>query len=119
MRRKHILGLGLLGVLAAILIVAGPACKSSTTADNPLTEKSFISTSTDSHTHGVTLWRNEIENPPSGGMARATSLVNSHIHTFAMSQSQLQSVKDGAKVDIVTSTDSTGHTHTFTIQKWF
>jgi hypothetical protein len=118
MTRKHILRWSLLGAMAAFLILAGPACKSSTTADNPLTEKSFISTSSQSHTHGVTLWRNEIENPPAAGMARATSLVNSHIHTFAMSQDQLQSVKNGAKVDIETSFDS-GHSHTFTIQKWF
>jgi hypothetical protein len=119
MRRKHILGLGLLGALAAVLIVAGSACKSSTTAVNPPEEKSFISTSTDNHTHGVQVTRLAIESTPADGYSHATSLVNSHVHTFTMSQAQLLSVKNGATVDIVTSTDSTGHTHTFTIQKWF
>jgi len=33
--RKHVLRAGLLGVLAAVLISAGPACKSPTSPDNP------------------------------------------------------------------------------------
>jgi len=116
--RKHIFRLGVIGALAAFFIVAGSACKSSETATDVLTEKTFISTSSQSHTHGITMWKNEIENPPSGGMSRATSLVNSHVHTFTMSQDQLQQVKNGAKLDIETLVDS-GHTHTFTIQKWW
>jgi len=117
MRRKHILRWSLLGAMAAFLIVAGPACKSSTSADNPLTEKSFISTSSENHAHGVQVTRVAIENAPAEGYSHATSLVNSHVHTFTMSQAQLLSVKNGATVDIVT--PETGHTHTFTIQKWF
>jgi uncharacterized lipoprotein YajG len=118
MRRKHILESGILGVLAAILIVAGSACKSSTTAVNPPEEKSFISSSSQSHTHSVQVTRLAIESTPADGYSHATSLVNSHVHTFTLSQSQLQSLKGGATLNIDTSTDS-GHFHTFTIQKWF
>lgn len=117
--RKHILRWGVLGVLAAFLIVGGSGCKSSTTADDVLAEKTFTSTSSQSHTHEVTLLKNEIENPPSSGMARATSLVNSHIHSFSMSQDQLRSVKNGARLDIESGVGPGDHSHTFTIQKWF
>jgi hypothetical protein len=119
MTRKHILRWGLLGMLAAVLIVAGSACKSSpTTPENPPDEKSFYSTTSQSHSHSVTITKLAIQSPPAEGYTHATSLVNSHVHTFSLSQAQLQSLKDGATLDVETSTDS-GHSHTFTIKKWF
>jgi hypothetical protein len=116
--RKCVLRWGVLGALAAFLIVGGSACKSSTTPQNPPEEKSFISTSSQSHTHSVQVTRLAIESTPADGYSHATSLVNSHVHTFSLSQAQLQSLKDGATLDIETSTDN-GHSHTFTIKRWF
>jgi len=118
MMRKHFLRWGILAMLAAVLIAAGPACKSSETADNPLFEKSFISNSVQSHTHDVKVWRTEIESSTTSGVSRATSLVNAHVHTFTMTKEQCQSVNGGATLNVDTSTDS-GHYHTFTISKWF
>ncbi len=119
MTRKHIWRLGILGMMAAFLLVAGSACKSSPTApENPPDEKSFYSTTSQNHSHSVTVTKLAIQSPPAEGYSHATSLVNSHVHTFTMSQSQLQAVKDGAKLDIETSVDN-GHSHVFTIQKWF
>jgi hypothetical protein len=119
MMRKYIFRLGLLGMLAAVLIAAGSACKSSTSADDVLAQKSFTSTSSQIHTHEITVLKNEIENPPTSGMTRATSLVNSHQHSFSMSQDQLRSVKNGDRLDIETGVGPGDHSHTFTIQKWW
>ena len=116
--RKYVLRWGILAVLAAVLIAAGPACKNSTEADNPLFEKSFISTSTQGHAHDVKIWRKEIETPYDSGVSRATSLVNAHVHTFSMTQAQCLTVNGGATLDIESSVDS-GHSHTFSIKKWF
>jgi len=52
------------------------------------------------------------------GITRQTSSFDYHTHTFTMTQSQLQAVKDGQSIKITDSMVS-GHTHDYQIQKWF
>jgi len=115
MTQKIFFRLGLLGTLAALIIFAGQAC-SSTTSDIPFTEKSYYSTTVQGHSHSVTLYRTEIDSAQP--ILRTTSLVNAHTHNVSLSQAQVQSLKDGANVNVETTVDS-GHSHTFSFQKWY
>lgn len=116
MSRKIFFRLGLLGIMAAFIIVAGAACSNTTSTDIPLSEKSYYSSTVNGHSHSVTILKTEIE----GGQSflRTTSLVNSHTHNVSMSQEQVQSLKNGSTVSVETTVDS-GHSHTFSFQKWY
>jgi hypothetical protein len=118
MKRKDFWAIGVLGLLGLFLTLGGAACSSSTTPSNTTTSQTFTSTSVQSHTHTVTIQKTEVDSPPSGGISRQTSTSGGHSHTFTMTQDQLNSVKNGASVQIETSVDSS-HSHSFTIAKWY
>lgn len=105
--------------LAATLCFWGSGCGSSDKSTPPSVDsKTFTSSVDASHSHTVTLTRVEVDSPPALGIQRATSVSGSHSHTFTMSPSELAAVLNGTPVVVTTSLDS-GHTHRFTIQKWY
>jgi hypothetical protein len=104
------------GLGGALLLLAHPGCKNATTPTD-LSSKTFTSSSSQGHTHTITIQKTEVESPPTGGISRQTS-ANGHTHTFTMNEAQLASVKNGTSVTVTTS-DTNGHTHDFTIQKWY
>ncbi len=120
MTRKDFLKTAFSGVLGVLFYAGLSSCKSpaSPQAPNNSNQKTFISTSNSGHTHSVKINRSEIENPPGAGITRQTSLSSGHTHTFSMSQAQLQNVNGGNKVEITDSVSS-GHSHKYTIEKWF
>jgi hypothetical protein len=77
----------------------------------------FTSSSDQGHNHTITIQKTEIQAPPAGGISRQTS-ANGHTHTFTMTEAELTNVKNGTPV-VVTTSDSGGHSHNFTIQKWY
>jgi hypothetical protein len=97
--------------------VAQSACKNSPTTPTDPSSKVFTSSSSQGHTHTITILRTEVETPPAGGISRQTS-ANGHTHTFTMSEAELTAVRNGTLVGVTTA-DSNGHSHDFTIQKWY
>ena len=120
MTRKDFLKTAFGGALGAFVFMGLSSCKSPESPDTPddSSQKAFTSTSNSGHTHRITLNRSDIENPPAAGITRQTSSGSGHTHSFSMSQAQLQSVNNGNSVNITDSVSS-GHSHTYTIQKWF
>ncbi|MHB8055753.1 MAG: hypothetical protein ACYDH3_10960 [Candidatus Aminicenantales bacterium] len=110
---------GWMTAIAVLTILVGGTqvgCKSPSNPTNP-DSKVFTSASTQGHTHTITIQKSEIDNPPAGGISRETS-ANGHTHTFTMSQAELTDVKNGTAVTVTTA-DTNGHHHEFTIQKWY
>ncbi len=107
-------------IAAFLLLLSGVGCKSNEQPLPPATggAQNFIGSVSQNHSHTVSIQRTEVENPPSGGITRQTSSFDYHTHTFTMTQSQLQAVKDGQSIKITDSMVS-GHTHDYQIQKWF
>jgi hypothetical protein len=120
MTRKDFLKTAFGGALGALVFMGLNSCKSPESPETPddSNQKIFTSTSNSGHTHRITLNRSEIENPPAAGITRSTSSASGHTHTFSMSQAQLQSVNSGNSVNI-TDSASSGHSHQYTIAKWF
>jgi hypothetical protein len=118
MKRKDFLITGAWGALAVAAGLFQAKCSSSSGPDDPGTQRTFTSTSADGHTHSIAITRSEIESAPIAGISRATSSAAGHTHIFAMTRAQLQDVMGGAAATVLTSTDS-GHSHEFTITKWF
>ena len=119
MTRKDFLKSAVFSAVGGWLLFKQTACKSSpTTPTNPGTSKDFTSTTDQSHSHTVTVQRSEIDSPPAAGLTRTASSSGGHTHTFIMTQTQLLSVQGGTSVIVTTSTDS-GHSHDFTIGKWY
>lgn len=120
MTRKDFLKTACGGALGALFFMGLTNCKSPAAPETPNdpNQRSFTSTSSDGHSHSITLNRSEIENPPAAGITRQTSSSSGHTHTFSMTQVQLQTVNGGTQVTITDSTSS-GHSHNYTIAKWF
>ncbi|UCE40391.1 MAG: hypothetical protein JSV17_13135 [Candidatus Aminicenantes bacterium] len=120
MTRKDFLKTACGGALGALFFMSFNSCKSpaSPNASDDANQKTFTSTSNSGHTHRITINRSDIENPPAAGITRQTSSASGHTHNFTMSQAQLQSVNSGNSVDITDSVSS-GHSHQYTIEKWF
>ncbi len=70
------------------------------------------------HTHTITIQKTEVDAPPANGINRQTSSGSGHTHSFVMTQAQLQDVLAGTPV-VITSGDTSAHTHNFTISKWY
>lgn len=109
--------------LLALLVFGVTGCGDSTTPPNGggTTSRSFTSTSSNAHTHGVTIQRTEVENAPAAGITKTTTSNSAHTHSFAMTQAELQTVNGGTGVTVTSGNSPTGgdHTHNFTITKWF
>jgi hypothetical protein len=118
MTRKEFLKFSLAGITAGGILTLWPACNGSESTQPPSGGGTFTGSSSEGHTHAVTLQRSEVENPPAQGISRQTTSNVGHSHTFTMTQAQLQAVNGGSTVSI---TDSVveAHTHTYQIQKWF
>jgi len=101
-------------VFAGIVLTQG--CNTPTTPSND--SHTFSSSTDQGHNHMVTISKTDVENPPSAGISLQTSESGGHVHTLAMTQAELQSVKNGNTVT-VTASNSSGHTHTFDISKWY
>jgi len=117
MTRKEFLkwGAGALALIPGLAFLSG--CKSSSSTTPPTTDsKMFTSSSSQSHTHTVTLAKTEIESP--AALNKPTSTSGSHTHTVALTLDQVTSIKNGTPVTIETSTTD-GHSHSFTIAKWY
>jgi len=122
MSMKRILAVLSGAALLALLVFGVTGCGSSTTPPNGGgTSRSFTSTSTNAHTHGVTILRTEVESPPGTGITKTTTSNSAHTHSFAMTQAELQTVNGGTGVTVTSGSSPTGgdHTHNFTITKWF
>ncbi|MEW5900548.1 MAG: hypothetical protein AB1715_03695 [Acidobacteriota bacterium] len=117
MKRREFLKSVLGGTVGAVAVLATVRCQSNEAPDMP-GSRTFTGSSSQGHTHTVTIQRSEVENPPVGGISRSTSSSSGHSHTFAMTQAQLQSVNAGNTVPVTDSLVS-GHTHDYVIQKWF
>jgi len=100
-----------------LLGVAQAACKNTPTTPTVPDSMVFTSSSDQGHNHTITIQKTEIQAPPAGGISRQTS-ANGHTHTFTMTEAELTNVKNGTPV-IVTTSDTGGHSHNFTIQKWY
>lgn len=120
MTRKDFLKTACGGALGALFFMGLTNCKSPASPETPNNpdQKTFSSTSSSGHTHTITLNRSEVENPPAAGITRQTSSSSGHTHTFSMTQTQLQSVNNSTQVSITDSVSS-GHSHNYTIAKWF
>ena len=118
MTRKEFITTSMGGLFGSLLLFLGFGCSSSESPEMPGNEQSFTSSSTQNHTHTVTLQQSEVENPPQGGIARNTSSSAGHSHSFSMTQQQLQNVNSGQTVTVTDSTVS-GHNHQYQISKWF
>ncbi len=122
MTRKDFLKTAFGGILGTLFYLGFENCASSTTPETPggsnTNQKIFTSTSNSGHTHTITIQKSEVESPPAAGITRNVSSSGGHTHSFSMTQSQLQSVNNGGSVEITDSV-SDGHTHKYTISKWF
>lgn len=120
MERRKFLGRVLGGVLVGTAALAGGRCGGGGDGGptTPMTGQTFASSSSEGHTHSVTIQRDEVTSPPSGGISKSTSSSAGHTHAFAMSQAQLQAVNQGMSVQLSDSVVQ-GHSHNYTITKWF
>jgi hypothetical protein len=118
MRRSEFLKMFGTGALVTAAAGLAAACKSSTGPTNTVNQHVFASTTSDNHTHTVTIQKTEVDAPPANGINRQTSTGSGHTHTFIMTQAQLQDVLAGTPV-VITSGDTSAHTHDFTISKWY
>ncbi len=114
MSRKSLIGLLVLGVVA--LLFSGVLSCGKSTSPGDITVTSSVSSVTGDHSHQVTISGSDIDNPPAGGRTITTTYVNYHSHTITLTQQDFQTIKDGGTVNVTTS-EASGHTHTFTIKK--
>ena len=77
---------------------------------------SATGSSSSGHTHTLCVPEGDLTNPPSGGKTYTTS-VSGHTHMVTLSQSDLVTINGGSSVTVGSLSDSTGHEHSFTIQK--
>ena len=118
MTRKEFLKFSIAGIAAGGALSLFPSCSGTTEPQPPSAGGTFTGSTSQGHTHSVTLQRTEVENPPADGISRQTTTNSGHTHTFAITQAELQAVNSGSTVTV---TDSTveAHSHSYQIQKWF
>ena len=72
------------------------------------------STSNDGHSHTMCVPQADLNAPPAAGGIYDTSVADSHAHIVTLTQADLTSIAGGGRV-AVTSSNSGGHTHDFTL----
>ena len=72
------------------------------------------STSNDGHSHTMCIPRADLNAPPAAGATYDTSIADSHAHLVTLTRADLTTIAGGGQVT-VTSSDSGGHTHNFTL----
>lgn len=69
------------------------------------------------HAHTICIPLSDLSSPPPERRMYTTSLGGGHTHALALSQADLQALQAGQSVAVTTPTDSSGHTHGFTLRK--
>ena len=72
------------------------------------------STSSQGHSHTMCVPRVDLNSPPASGATYDTSVSDSHAHLVTLTQADLTTIAGGGRVT-VTSSNSGGHTHDFTL----
>ncbi len=122
MSKRRVLAVLSGAAFLTLLMLGVTGCGSSTTPPpGGGTSRSFVSTSSNAHSHSVVIQRAEVETPPAAGIMKTTSSTSAHTHSFAMTEAELTTVNDGTAVVVTSGSSPTGgdHTHNFTISKWF
>jgi hypothetical protein len=114
-RREFLVRVG--GTLVAVpMVLEAISCGSNTGPGPPVPTDQFSSTSTSSsgHTHSITV---QCTTLTQNGFTYTSSVDSGHSHDLTLTVGQLQQIAAGNPVGPVTSTNSGGHTHEWTIQK--
>ena len=74
-----------------------------------------ISSTSSGHNHSVTIFFDDVNNPPSNGRILTTSSSSNHSHNLILTQSDFESLAAGNTIVKTTTTDS-GHSHNFSIR---
>ena len=75
---------------------------------------SITSSISDGHNHSVSVSRSNVNTPPTGSVTLTTSSAG-HVHTITLTTSDYESLMKGDTI-IITSTNVSGHMHTFSIK---
>ena len=118
MKRKEFFIISGRYLFGGFLAFTGLSCTSTESPETPDEEQTFTSTTSQNHTHSVTIQRSEIENPPEEGITKTTSTSSGHSHNFSMTRQQLLDVQNDQTVTITDSL-AAGHTHDYEIEKWY
>jgi len=68
------------------------------------------------HTHSVEVLYADLSSPPANGVTYGSTTVGGHSHSITLTQQQLTTINGGSSVT-VTSTNSEGHTHGWTVDR--
>jgi hypothetical protein len=114
MDRRHFVGVCVGGTLVIGLSPSFWGCGS----DDEPGEPSLIFTSSveAGHTHELVLRIDEIEDPPTAGLNRATSEASGHTHIIILTVDDLERLGNGETVTRET-TEAGAHSHTFTLRR--
>ena len=91
------------------------------TGDNKSDLFTVISSSVDNHTHTVSIFYHDIDNPPSSNQTLKSSSSSGHTHNITLAENDFQRLAVGETI-IKTSTvysaaySGSGHSHTFSIR---
>ena len=67
------------------------------------------------HTHTVTISQSNVDNPPSNDITLNTS-ASGHVHQIILTQTDYENLAAGKTIQKNTTSDNTGHSHTFSIK---
>jgi len=111
------------GVLFSLpLIITEIGCDSSGDSDDMTgptdgDSKTFKITSSNGtgHSHIVTISQSNVDSPPSSGTTLNTSS-SGHVHQIILTQTDYEDLAAGKTIIKNTTSDNTGHSHTFSIK---
>ncbi len=118
------------GVLFSMpLIITEIGCSDNNNESSIITETSgnnsdsftVISSSVDYHTHTVSIFYNDVDNPPSSNQTLKSSSSSGHTHNITLSENHFQRLAAGETINRTSTVYSaaysgSGHSHTFSIR---